>query len=289
MNLLDIVQRQATPEPWAEGEKIPWHDPDFSRRMLKEHLSQAHDAASRRFVRIDRGVAWVHSHVLEETPTHVLDLGCGPGLYTSRLAKLGHTCVGVDYGPASIAYAREQAAREALACEYIEGDIRTTDYGEGLGASAAYGLVMLIYGELNVFRPAEARHILEKAYRVLKPGGKILLEPHTYDAVRTLGQGLSTWFTQDTGLFSDRPHLVLYESFWHEAQAVAVERYYVVDAETTEVTRHAASTQAYTQAQYQELLTACGYEAVTFYPTLEGDAGEEDDAFIGIVAKKGGA
>jgi SAM-dependent methyltransferase len=287
MNLLDVVQRQAVPEPWAEGEKIPWHDPDFSRRMLKEHLSQAHDAASRRFVRIDRSVEWIHTHVLGETPTRVLDLGCGPGLYTSRLAKLGHTCVGIDYGPASIAYAREQASREELACEYVEGDIRTTDYGGGSEASAAYGLVMQIYGELNVFRPQEARRILEKAYDALEPGGKVLLEPHTYDGVRALGEGPRTWYTQKSGLFSERPHLVLHEPFWHEGQAVAVERYYVVDVETAEITRHAASTQAYTRAQYQELLTTCGYEAVTFYPSLEGDEGVEDGILMGIVAEKG--
>ena len=44
MKLQDIVRRQSVPKPWAEGEKIPWNDPDFSRRMLDEHLSQEHNA-----------------------------------------------------------------------------------------------------------------------------------------------------------------------------------------------------------------------------------------------------
>ena len=48
MNLLHVIQRSPAPVPWAEGENIPWHDPAFSERMLTEHLSQAHDAASRR-------------------------------------------------------------------------------------------------------------------------------------------------------------------------------------------------------------------------------------------------
>ena len=56
MNLLDLLQRTSPPAPWAEGDKIPWHDPDFSRRMLREHLSQAHDAASRRSIIIDEHV-----------------------------------------------------------------------------------------------------------------------------------------------------------------------------------------------------------------------------------------
>ena len=48
MNLIDIVNRPLNPAPWAEGEKIPWDEPEFSARMLHEHLSQKHDAASRR-------------------------------------------------------------------------------------------------------------------------------------------------------------------------------------------------------------------------------------------------
>ncbi len=68
MELIDIVRRQSAPRPWAEGEKIPWNDPDFSRRMLKEHLSQAHDAASRRFEIIDEHVEWIHNQVLIESP-----------------------------------------------------------------------------------------------------------------------------------------------------------------------------------------------------------------------------
>ena len=104
MKLLDVVGRQRVPKPWAEGEKIPWDEPGFSGRMLNEHLSQEHDAASRRFEVIDRHCRWIHGCVLKRNPTRILDLGCGPGLYTSRLARLGHHCVGIDFSPASIAY-----------------------------------------------------------------------------------------------------------------------------------------------------------------------------------------
>ena len=114
LKLLDIINRQRVPQPWAEGEKIPWNDPGFSGRMLNEHLSQEHDAASRRFEIIDRHVGWIHEQVLGGNPTCILDLGCGPGLYTSRLAKLGHRCVGIDFSPASIAHAREHGESHEL-------------------------------------------------------------------------------------------------------------------------------------------------------------------------------
>ena len=41
MNLIDIIRRPANPVPYSEGEKIPWNDPAFSARMLREHLDEA--------------------------------------------------------------------------------------------------------------------------------------------------------------------------------------------------------------------------------------------------------
>lgn len=115
--------------------------------MLSEHMSQEHDAASRRFEIIDSSpVRWIHDQVLKRKPTRILDLGCGPGLYTHRLASLGHQCVGIDFSPASITYARKQADEAGFDCEYIYQDIRMADYGD------EYGLVMSIFGEFNVFQ-----------------------------------------------------------------------------------------------------------------------------------------
>ena len=115
MELSELIYRNPVPEPWSEGEKIPWNDPAFSQRMLEEHLSQAHDLASRRFEKIDQHVRWIHDYLLDG-PTRILDLGCGPGFYTNRLVKLGHSAVGIDYSPASIAYARQIEETENAGC-----------------------------------------------------------------------------------------------------------------------------------------------------------------------------
>ena len=280
MELLDVVHRQSVPEPWAEGEKIPWSDPAFSQRMLQEHLSQDHDAASRRYEIIEQHIDWIHHHVLAERPSKILDLGCGPGLYTSRLAKRGHTCWGIDYAPASIAYAQTQAERENLACTYQQQDVRTADYGSG------YDLVMLVFGEFNVFRPSEARQILAKAYLALQPDGYLLLEPHTFSVVRQIGTQPASWYAAGSGLFSDRPHLCLTESFWDDERKVATQRYFIVDATTGKVTRHAASTQAYTDEGYQSLLTESGFDRIDFYPFLGGSQEMPQADLIAILARK---
>jgi len=181
MNLLDIIERKTNPQPWSEGEKIPWNEPGFSKRMLREHLSQEHDLASHRAELIDRRVQWIHERVLNSAPSKILDLGCGPGFYTSRLASLGHRCTGIDFSPASIEYAIEQAKQENLDCTYSEQDIRQADFGTD------NDLIMLIFGELNVFRSAESEDILKRANSALASNGHLLLEPQSYETVHNTG------------------------------------------------------------------------------------------------------
>jgi SAM-dependent methyltransferase len=266
MTLLDLARRAPAPTPWAEGDKIPWHEPAFSERMLREHLSQAHDAASRRASGITAHVTWIHDSVLQRRPSRILDLACGPGLYTARLAQLGHTCVGIDFAPAAVAYAREVARAEQLPCEYQLADIRTADYG------VAFDLVMLIFGEFNVFQPVDARAILLKSRAALRPGGQLLLEAHTHAAVRSMGEQQRTWQAREHGLFSDAPHLRLDEHGWDDAQQVATTRHYIVDAATAVVTQHAQSVQAYSADDYDALLAECGFTQCATYPALDGGA-----------------
>ena len=280
MNLLDIVRRQPQPGPWSEGEKIPWNDPAFSQRMLKEHLSQEHDAASRCFEIIDGQVQWIHDLVLGRKPTRILDLGCGPGLYTSRLAKLGHSCVGIDFSPASIEYAKQQTAELGLDCTYIEEDLRQADFGSG------YGLVMLIYGEFNVFRQEKAREILARIDRALKPGGFLLLEPHTYEKVLDMGAQPSSWYTAEHGLFSDKPYFCLEESTWNAESQAAITRYYIVDAAAGDVTRHSETVQAYTDDQYLSMLRTCGFGEVAMDPSFDGQIWTTTTGLMLILAQK---
>lgn len=280
MKLIDIIHRQTNPVPWSEGEKIPWNDPDFSRRMLTEHLSQTHDAASRRFEIINKQVAWIHHFILKGQPARILDLGCGPGLYTERLARLGHACVGIDFSPASIDYAREQAKAAGLKCQYLQEDIRKAEFADG------FDLVMSIYGELNVFRSEEAKAILVKSYEALAPGGCLLLEPHTFEKVVELGKQPPAWHSVEQGLFSDEPYLYLQENIWDEAAKVAIQRYYIIDAATGDVSYHSSSTQAYTNDEYRILLTDCGFTEVAFYDSMSQNGESIQSGLTIILAKK---
>jgi hypothetical protein len=57
--LWHIYRRPQLPiPPTDEAANLPWDDPAFSQRMLREHLDQSHSAASRRRVEILRQVGF---------------------------------------------------------------------------------------------------------------------------------------------------------------------------------------------------------------------------------------
>ncbi len=279
--LLDLVNRRPVPEPWEEGDNIPWDEPGFSQRMLAEHLSQAHDMASRRAPKIEEHVRWIHSEVLGERPIRILDLCCGPGLYTSRLASFGHECVGIDFSPAAIAYAREQAAADNLACRYVREDIRVAEF------DGNFGLVMMVFGQFNVFRPAEARTLLSKARQALTDSGILILEVHRLRAVERMGTCAASWYSATEGLFSPRPHLVLQEHFWHAEMKAATTRFFVVDAASGGVTRHAMTTQGYSDDEYRSLLAESGFDDTSCLPSLTGQEDPSQPDFVVLRARAG--
>ena len=280
MKLSDIVRRMPVPVPWEEGENIPWNDPAFSRRMLDQHLSQDHDRASRPYDVIDRHVEWIHDVLLRGEAGRVLDLCCGPGLYTTRLAALGHECIGVDFSPASIEYAGKLARERGVSVEHVHGDVREVEPGGG------FGLVMMIFGELNIFAPADAAALMKKAHAALVPGGVLLLEPQRYEGVRDRGEAASTWYAADGGLFSEAPHLCLDEHFWDEERRTLTTRFYIVDAGTGEVERHAMTVQAYTETDYGRLLSDGGFEGGDFLDALPGTTGDSLSELLAIVARR---
>ncbi len=239
-------------DPWNGRYKIPWDEPEFSRRILQEHLSQGHDLASRRTEWIDRQVAWIHANVLEEVPSRVLDLGCGPGFYAHRLAALGHECHGLDFGPASIEYAKEYAPKDAR-CTFVLGDVRETPLGRD------YDLAMVLFGEINVFSPAECRALLAKARDSLVAGGRLLVELQKADVVRDVGHAADYAYETESGLFCDTPHHCRTENHWLEDHDVALQVFRVTERGSGAQREYRSTTQAWPADRFRGLLTDVGF------------------------------
>jgi ubiquinone/menaquinone biosynthesis C-methylase UbiE len=101
--------------------------------------------------------------------SRMLDLGCGPGLMTRELAKMGYTGVGVDASPAMIEHCTEQARAGGISdtWTYQVGDVEAVPLPEGSFDGA------ICSGVID-YLPADDK-LLAEAARVLKPEGRFLL------------------------------------------------------------------------------------------------------------------
>lgn len=273
-----LVRRIATalpPAPWEDARAIPWSDPEFSRRMLREHLDQSHDRASRRVSIIDAHVDWIHDRILHSKPSRILDLGCGPGLYTQRLAERGHACTGIDCSPAAIDYARAQAQKTGANCIYRLEDIRTTeDYRFG---GQPYDLILFIYGEFCMIKPEAARVILDRCRCALKPEGSMLLEVLTADAVIRMGTQSRYWCIRKDGVMSDHPYLCLEEYFYCPERSVSLIRYWFADCENGALNSFTQTCALWHHRQLQSLFLSARFDPAVMPFALAGITDDNED------------
>jgi SAM-dependent methyltransferase len=98
--------------------------------------------------------------LLRDEP-RILDLGCGPGHESMRMASVGAKVIGVDFSTECIRVARERCPR----CRFEVMDFRQLDLGFGQfdGVFAA--------GSLIHIRPEEMPDVMQKVAGVLADGG----------------------------------------------------------------------------------------------------------------------
>lgn len=257
-SLWKIYQRPERPTLWAGGGNLPWNDPAFSERMLREHLDESHGAASRVTAERLRQIEWLWPHLNLQAGSTVFDVTCGPGLYAVELARRGCVVTGVDFAPASVAYARDLAKSEGVSarCTFVEQDIRQTDY-----SGANFDAAMFLYGQLAVFTRAEAQMLLNRIAQSLRPGGKLCVELLNPDRVDK--KDSTWWFTDDKGLWGEAPFLHLGERFWHAAEETSSERFQIIHLETGELTEVLLCDQTYAPDTMVAMMKQAGFGAVT--------------------------
>lgn len=280
-NLPELAGRNPNPEPWVDVKyNFPWHDPDFSHRMLEEHLDPTHDLASRSPKVLMAQIDWIDSTWLQPREVKiVLDLACGPGLIANELARRGYTVKGFDVAPAAIDYARKTAAREALPVTYSQRDLRTTGYGAGHDA------VIFNYGLPNSFTRDDLLKIMAYVREALNPGGIVVLELNSVWFMKN-SVGRSWYTVKDNGLFGDRPYLVLKENIYREENKSAVEFHYVIDLENARLREYSICYQGYTSEDIGELLGLCGIRVVEEYDSLTGEKGLQEPDMMVVVGER---
>jgi 2-polyprenyl-3-methyl-5-hydroxy-6-metoxy-1,4-benzoquinol methylase len=225
MNIHHLQQLTAKPNLYQKGTSVMWTDPHISKQLLKLHLNQNHDIASRSGEKIKNLTDWIFKHC-NKTNLKILDLGCGPGLYSELIAQKGHAVTGVDFSENSIQYAISQANEKQLDIEYIVKNYLELDFEN------QFDLVILIYLDFCVLLPEERDKVLSNIYRALKNGGLFILDVVNEKNIEKKILPKS-WEIKERGFWKDTPYLTLSNGFHYPDAKVMAEHHLVLGDDDT--------------------------------------------------------
>jgi trans-aconitate methyltransferase len=127
----------------------------------------------------------------------ILDLGCGSGQLTAKIAEAGARVIGIDLSPDMIAQARANYPE----VEFAIGDATSFELAEPVDA---------VFSNAVLHWVKEAAGAIACVRRALKPGGRFVLEMGGKGNTRTLlaavqevaGELASPWFYPSVGEYS---------------------------------------------------------------------------------------
>lgn len=255
-----IIKHSQKPVIYEKGTAVMWTDEYISKQLLQVHLNAEVDLASRKKETIDKTCEWILDKVPKKE-LNILDLGCGPGLYTELLAEKGHRVTGVDFSKSSIDYAKKEAAKKGLSIEYICANYLELQMDEN-----SYDLVILIFTDLGVLLPNERDKMIRFVHKILKAEGSFIFDV-LKDNKMEQKVAPKNWEVAEHGFWKPEPYFVLSSSFLYEKEKVILYQHILCDEkESVEVYRF--WTQFFSHSDLELLLKKNGFIEFMFYENV---------------------
>jgi SAM-dependent methyltransferase len=106
----------------------------------------------------------------------VLDVPCGHGRITNRLADTGVLAIGLDITAPFLRLGADDAGRRAVPARFTRADMRALPF------AGTFDAVICWNGSFGYFDDVDNRRILGEFHRVLRPGGRLLIETMQHDS-----------------------------------------------------------------------------------------------------------
>jgi len=192
-----------------------------------------------------------------EPGADVLDVPCGFGRHTIALARAGYRAVGVDRSAALLDEARRRAGGERWP------KLTRADYRELPFAEASFDAALNLFTSLGYLGDEEDVKVLAAIRRVLRPGGRLVLETMHRDRL------LLAWSDNDWRLMGEG-RLLLEQRTFDPATGVAQTTQTVIEPGGERESR-TWSVRVYAATELLAMIERAGFSEAKAYGSLDGD------------------
>lgn len=255
-----------------------WTDEYISKQMLQYHLNESVDISSRKGQFIQKSVDWMIQRFQIDDNKSIVDFGCGPGLYTNKLAKRGAVVTGIDFSKRSLEYAAKIAESSCLTVDYIHCDYLRFE------TEKQFDLISMIYCDFCALSPKQRKHLLGIFHKILKEDGAILLDVHTLNAFRNKKEVAGYAFNYMNHFWSSEDYFCFYNTFLYEEKKVSLDKYTIIKKTSTNVIYNWL--QFYSKEAIIREFKENGFEVKEIYSNVAGTAYHSESNDMAIVAKK---
>ena len=255
-----------------------WTNEHTSKQMLEYHLNESIDASSRNKSFIERSVEWIVSHFEVDKNTEIADFGCGPGLYTTRLAERGAIVTGIDFSENSLKYAKQVAAKKDLKINYV-----LTNYLD-FETTNSFDLITMIMCDFCVLSPEQRKKLLSKFNSLLKPDGSVLLDVYSLNSFNQKEESATYELNQLNGFWSPDDYYCFINTFKYYKEKVILDKYTIIEESRKRVVYNWL--QCYSKDSLKNEFEENGFKAEELYSDVAGKAFTSESTEIAIVAKK---
>jgi len=275
----ELKEINTRPEPFQfyTAEEL-WANEHTSKKMLEYHLSEDIDFSSRNKRFIERSVDWIVSHFAVFNDTKIADFGCGPGLYTTRIAGRGATVTGIDFSENSLNYARFVAEQKGLKINYIH-----TNYLD-FETDKSFDLIMMIMCDFCALSPAQRRKMLSKFHSHSKQGGSVLLDVYSLNGFDQKEESSTYEPNQLNNFWSPDDYYCFVNAFKYEEEKVSLDKYTIIEESRTRVVYNWL--QYFSRESLRKEFEENGFEVEDFYLNVAGDPFDSNSTEFALVARK---
>jgi SAM-dependent methyltransferase len=244
--------------------------------MLRAHLDPNSDLASRRPSLIDAEISWLDK-TLGFQGKKICDLGCGPGLYASRMQQRGAEVTGLDLSETALAYAIGEARREGRRITYLRADYTRDDL------PGDFDVFTLIGCDFCVLSPSQRQTLVRSIRDRLRDGGQLVLDVHSLRDFERVREGDVVEFRLMEGFWASSDYVGLKRTTRYEAEKVSLDRYLIIEpARTWEIYNWL---QYFSPEALEQELSEAGFRIVHRAGSLSGDPLLPTSRILGVIAQ----